>query len=107
MPSGTSASRAASRSEPGVEEVVAVDVEHVEEVRRDRDAGRPGRGRGLWKGGASVLTQGERLTVDTKSCAGRGGDLDHLGESGGDVVEAAGRDLDVATAVDLIGCRRA
>ena len=89
----------------GVEQVAAVDVQQVEEVGGDRDAGvLGGAAGGVLEGHrAPVVGEGERLAVEDEALGRqRAGDLDHLGEPRGDVVEAAGHDEHlVAVAVHL------
>ena len=108
--SGTSASRTLEPLGAGrVEQVAAVDVEHVEEVRRDRDAAardRPGpcatRSPGTAAAGRRRRARSPRRRARARRAGRDRDDLDHLGQPVGDVVEAAGGDRDlVAAAVHL------
>ena len=88
-----------------VEQVAPVEVEEVEEVGADLDAGVLGSARGGLLEGARPprLVEGEGLAVEHERLGGkRPGERDDLGQPVGDVVEAAGGDDDlVAGAVDL------
>ena len=89
----------------GVEQVVAVEVQEVEEVRRHRDPGvlgGPGRGL-LERPRPAGVVERERLAVEDQPPGRQRPDhLDHLGQPLGDVVEAPGGDQDVvAVAMDL------
>ena len=91
-----------------VDQVVAVEVQHVEEVRRERDLRAQPRdvqaarraGRGLLEGArpASVV-QRDGLAVEDEGLAlQREHRLDHLGQPVGDLVEAAGEEAHLAVA---------
>ena len=93
--------------ERGVEQVVAVDVQHVEEQRRERDrarlAGAEARRRDLERLGAAVLAQRDRLAVEhDRADRERAGDGHDLRQAVGDVVERPRVDRHVvAGPVDL------
>ena len=97
------------RGEPlgggGVEQVASVEVEDVEEVGHHGDARLLGGAAGgvLEGGGTTLLGQRQGLAVEHEPVGRqRTHHLDHLGQPGGDVVEAAGDDDDlVAVAVHL------
>ena len=88
-----------------VEQVGAVEVQQVEEVRRHLDAAlHGGARRGLLEGPRpAVVGQGQRLAVEHEPLGREGSrHLDDLGQPVGDHVERAGRDDDVvAVPVDL------
>ena len=89
----------------GVEQVDTVEVQHVEEVRRDGDAGGHRRaGRRLLEGArpAGVVERQHLAVEHDRLDRERPHGLDHLGQPVGDVVERPGDDEDVvAGAVGL------
>ena len=99
--------RRAALGQRRVEQVLAVDVQDVEEQRGERDAAALARAEA--RGGdleglrPPVVAQRDRLAVEhDRAGRQRAGELDHLRQPRGDVVERARVDRDVVTvAVDL------